>query len=151
MFWTPSDVSSGILRPPSGILGPISGGFKYFTVFILLGLHCNVIFNQIIYCDCRRCFGQHLTCLRASCGPPQVLSGLYRADSNILQYLFNWDCIEMKYLTKLIIQTVVNVLDSIWHVFGHPAVPLGPPRAYIMRIQIFYSIYSTGITLQYNI
>src|SRR5882757_934424 len=57
----------------------------------------------------------------------------------------------MQYLTELITQTVVNVLDSISHVFGYPAVRIGPPRAYIGQIQIFYSIYSTGITLQCNI
>ena len=57
----------------------------------------------------------------------------------------------MQYLTELITQTVVNVLDSISHVFGCPGVRIGPPRAYIGQIPIFYSIYSTGITLQGSI
>jgi hypothetical protein len=148
MCWTASDMSSGILRSPSGLVGPISGGLGYSAVFIQLGLHCNIIFNWIHCLDCHKCFWQHLTCLQACWDSPQTSSGIYQADSNILQYL---DYIEMKYLTKLIIQTVVNVLDSIWHVFGHPAVPLGCPQAYIGWIRIFYSIYSTEITLQCNI
>jgi hypothetical protein len=78
-------------------------------------------------------------------------SGLYRANSNILQYLFNWDYIARNYWFELIIQTVINVLDSIQHVFGHPAVALGPPRAYIGWIGIFCGIYSIGVTLQWNI
>src|SRR5882762_4796432 len=113
MFFTASDMSSGVLGSPSGLLGPISGGFEYFTVFIQLGLHCNVIFIRINYSDCRKCFGQHLTCPQVSWGPHRASSGLYRADLDILQYLFNWDYIVRYYLSELIIQTVVNVLDSI--------------------------------------
>src|SRR6266853_849690 len=79
-----------------------------------------------MYWDCCKCFGQHLTCLRASSGPPRSSSGLYRADSNILLYLFNWDYIAMYYLTKLWIGTVGIVLDSISHVLWHPAVFLRP-------------------------
>jgi hypothetical protein len=151
MFWTAFDMSSGILGSASGLLGPISGRFEYFTVFIQLRLHCNTIFNWINYSDCCKGFGQHLTCLRVSWGPHRASSGLYRANSNILQYLFNWDYIARNYWSELIIQTVINVLDSIRHVFGHPAVTLGPPRAYIGWIGIFCSIYSIGVTLQWNI
>src|SRR5882757_7803707 len=106
MFWTASHMSSGIQRSSSVLLGPISGGFQIFAVFIQLGLHCNVIFNQINYSDCNKCFGQHLTCPRASWGPHRASSGLYRADLNILQYLFNLDYIAMSYLTELWIGTV---------------------------------------------
>src|SRR6266403_176256 len=113
MFCKASEMSSGILGSPLGLLGPISGGLGYFAVFIQLGLHCNVIFDHIIHWDGHKCFGQHLTCLRVSWGPHRASSGLYRANSNILQYLFNWDYIARYYLSELIIQTVVNVLDSI--------------------------------------
>src|SRR6267154_706762 len=60
MFCKASDMSSGILGSTSGLLGPISGGLEYSTVFIQLGLHCNVIFIRINYSDCRKCFGHHL-------------------------------------------------------------------------------------------
>jgi hypothetical protein len=42
-------------------------------------------------------------------------------------------------------------LDSIWHFFGHPAVRIGPPWTYTGWIRVFYSSYSTEITLQCNI
>jgi hypothetical protein len=113
MFSASSDMSSGILGSALGLLRLTLGRFEYFTVFIQLGLHCNVIFDQIIHWDCCKCFGQHLTCLRVFWGPHQASSGPYQADSNILQYLFNWDYIARYYLSELIIQTVVNVLDSI--------------------------------------
>jgi hypothetical protein len=73
MFLTASDMSSGILATTPSLLRHISGGLQYFTVFIQVGLHCNVIFNQIHYSDCHKCFPQHLTCLQASCDPPSIL------------------------------------------------------------------------------
>src|SRR6266403_1589294 len=102
MFWTASDMSSGILGSPSGLLGPISGGLGYSAVFIQLGLHCNGIFNQIHCSDYRKCFGQHLTCLRASWGRHRASSGPYQVDWVILQYLFNWGYIAMEYSIKFI-------------------------------------------------
>ena len=85
MFLTASDMSSDILQSASGLLGPISGVFQYFMVSIQLGLHCNVIIHNIHCSDSNKCFGQHLTCFRASCGP-------HRVDSvrNIMQRLAQW-------------------------------------------------------------
>src|SRR5882762_137830 len=112
MFWTASDMSAGILRSPSGLLGPISGGLGYSAVFIQLVLHCNGIFNQIHCSDYHKCFRQHLTCPRASWGPHRASSGLYWADLNILQYLFNLDYIAMSYLTELWIGTVRSSMGT---------------------------------------
>ncbi len=46
-------------------------------------------------------------------GSGRSSSGLYKADWNILQYLWNWDYIAMSYLTGLCMGTIVNVLQSI--------------------------------------
>jgi len=87
-----------VFRHPGVPLGPpwpISGGLGYSAVFIQLGLHCNVIFNQIHCSDCHKCFWQHLRCLQDAevhPKPPRPIWG----DLNILQYLFNGDYIDMK-------------------------------------------------------
>ena len=109
------DSISHVLGHPAVLLGPpwaYIGRIPIFAVFIQLGLHCNVIFNQINYSDCNKCFGQHLTCPRASWGPHRASSGLYWTDLNILQYLFNLDYIAMSYLTELWIGTVQSSMGT---------------------------------------